>query len=99
MLEPSGFDVVEAANGEEALGLLAAGLSPRVIVLDLWMPILDGWQFLERAPTQAPTIIISGVEEETYPLPEHVVRFLKKPIGRDDLMAAVREAERRAPLE
>jgi len=92
MLEHSGFEVVEAANGEEALALLAAGLMPRVIVLDLWMPIVDGWEFLERATAPAPVIVISGVEEEAHPLPEPVVRFLTKPIARDDLLSAVAEA-------
>jgi CheY-like chemotaxis protein len=96
MLEHSGFEVAEAANGEEALGLLDAGVSPRVIVLDLWMPIIDGWEFLERTTTRAPVIVISGVEEETHPLPASVVRFLKKPIGREELLAALQEAGRRA---
>ena len=92
MLEDTGCDVVEAANGEDALALLGAGLSPHLIVLDLWMPIIDGWEFLARAGVCAPVIVISGVEEETQPLPASVVCFLKKPIGREELLSAVQKA-------
>jgi CheY-like chemotaxis protein len=96
MLEGAGHDVVQAANGEEALSLLDLDLDPRLIVLDLWMPIVDGWEFMERARTRSPIILITGVEEEAYPLPECVVRFLKKPIARDQLLDAVRAADGRA---
>jgi CheY-like chemotaxis protein len=53
MLPQAGFEPIEVANGAEALALLQRGLSPSVIVLDLWMPIMDGWEFLAR-PTQGP---------------------------------------------
>lgn len=92
MLEGDGFAVVEASNGEEALALLGHGLTPRVIVLDLWMPIVDGWEFMARARTRTPVVVITGVEEETHPLPACVVRFLKKPIGREDLRRAIADA-------
>ena len=46
MLE--GFDVEEAGNGREALDRLDAGCHPSMIVLDLMMPVMDGWEFLRR---------------------------------------------------
>jgi two-component system response regulator MprA len=44
-----GFEVLTAANGREALALVRdAGLRPSLIVLDLMMPIMDGYGFLEQ---------------------------------------------------
>ncbi len=47
-LELEGYHVVTAADGEEGLARLAEGIEPRAIVLDLMMPRMDGWTFLER---------------------------------------------------
>ena len=44
-LREEGFRVVTAANGSEALGHLRAGLGADVILLDLMMPVMDGWDF------------------------------------------------------
>lgn len=45
LLESEGFDVVGANDGREALDLLRVGLRPSVIVLDITMPRMDGWDF------------------------------------------------------
>jgi CheY-like chemotaxis protein len=45
LLEDEGFSVVTAIDGRDALDLLRAGLRPSVIVLDLMMPRMDGWDF------------------------------------------------------
>src|SRR5689334_1575844 len=48
-LEARGFEVVTAANGLEALRLLRSNaVSPSVILLDLMMPVLDGYEFLDE---------------------------------------------------
>lgn len=47
-LESEGFEVVTAANGLEALELLGSGVQPRVILLDLAMPVMDGREFRQR---------------------------------------------------
>ena len=44
-LETEGYSVVEAVNGVAALGRLRGGLRPSVIVFDLMMPEMDGWDF------------------------------------------------------
>ncbi len=46
LLEAQGYPVVGAANGREALDVLRVrGLRPGLILLDLMMPVMDGWQF------------------------------------------------------
>ena len=66
LLETEGYAVATAANGADALALLRAGLRPRLIVLDLSMPVMDGWEFrhAQRADTTLlaiPTIVYSAV--------------------------------------
>ena len=55
ILTAQGFAVVGAANGQEALGLLRGDVRPDLILLDLMMPIMDGWQF-RREQKQDPEI-------------------------------------------
>jgi CheY-like chemotaxis protein len=65
LLEAEGYRVTCAANGHEALERLHTGGSPCVILLDLSMPVMDGWQFsheLRHDPQLAPipVVVISG---------------------------------------
>ena len=48
LLEPLGFEIRTAASGHDALDLLAAGLSPDAIFMDLAMPGIDGWETIRR---------------------------------------------------
>ncbi|WP_231402694.1 hybrid sensor histidine kinase/response regulator [Caenimonas aquaedulcis] len=49
LLEPLGFELRTAASGHDALDLLAAGLKPDAILMDLAMPGIDGWETIRRA--------------------------------------------------
>jgi CheY-like chemotaxis protein len=65
ILEARGYTVLEAANGLEALGLLRSGPLPAAIVVDLMMPVMDGYTFLEEqrkdpALAQIPVAIITA---------------------------------------
>lgn len=60
-LEEEGFDVVIAGNGAEAIELLKNNSPVDLIILDLIMPVMDGFQFLERIKSeqmQVPDILI-----------------------------------------
>jgi CheY-like chemotaxis protein len=96
-LEDLGYEVVEAANGEQALHFLVSRARPDVhlIVLDLSMPIMDGWQLLKLLNTyiglrHIPVLIVSGhpprLEESRH---EHVVGVLHAPYVMSELTAKV----------
>src|SRR5262249_61831819 len=54
VLSDEGYAVSSAANGREAIDLLRQGDAPDLILLDLMMPVMDGWQFpREQQPDPA----------------------------------------------
>ncbi len=81
----SGYEVVEAANGAEALAYLHREPPPSLILLDLMMPILTGWGFLaERARDPAlrsiPVLVVSGEPDVTERLAALDAGYLQKPV-------------------
>ena len=98
VLSIEGYRVLEAANGCEALMHLFGESRPDVILLDLVMPVMDGWEFLDEQRKDPrlqaiPTIVVSGVPSH-HPrcLEMPPVRFLPKPYTIEQLLASI-EAE------
>jgi CheY-like chemotaxis protein len=65
ILRVKGFTVDEAANGRDALARLRAGARPCVIVLDLMMPVMNGWELRQAMLGDVllaaiPVIVVSG---------------------------------------
>jgi signal transduction histidine kinase/FixJ family two-component response regulator len=64
LLEPLGFELRTAASGHDALDLLAAGLRPDAILMDLAMPGIDGWETIRRLrrmePMDAKVAVVSA---------------------------------------
>jgi CheY-like chemotaxis protein len=95
VLEDAGYPAVAAASGAEALRMLRAGLRPAVILLDLWMPGLDGPQFRaeqRRDPEIAdiPVVVLSadrGVERKAMEL--GAAAFVAKPAHVDELLRVI----------
>jgi CheY-like chemotaxis protein len=97
-LEKGGWPVAEATNGREALGALERS-TPALVLLDLMMPEVDGFQVLEAMRRderwrEIPVVVITAKEltgEETAWLGWHVEEVLRKgAYGREELLAAVR---------
>ncbi len=66
-LTNSGYEVREAVNGQEALELLST-FHPNIILLDLMLPQLDGFGFLQKAKeliVNIPVIILSNLSQDT----------------------------------
>jgi CheY-like chemotaxis protein len=83
VLQEEGYTVDTAANGKEALDRLRRSNPPRVMVLDLMMPVMDGWQLLEElkrdeAFSSIPVVVISAGKTGLRTTGKHEV--LSKPL-------------------
>jgi len=89
-LEMEGYLVEQARNGREALDLAAANV-PAIILLDLMMPVMSGWQVIEALRTSAtlnaiPVVVISAAHQ----LPQGVC-VITKPFRFEDLLRTIRK--------
>lgn len=95
-LDAKGYSVLNAANGQEALEVLKkVPRFPRLVVLDLFMPVLDGREFLrQRAQDPVrrdiPVVVVSGNDKSDVPL-EGVVAYLTKPINPGRLVEVIHQ--------
>jgi predicted DNA-binding ribbon-helix-helix protein len=89
MLADLGCEVVTSANGSDALDKLAADQSIRILITDITMPGLSGYELAERALRLRPglqAILLSGRETDGRGLP-----LLRKPLLQADLTRVMRE--------
>lgn len=91
-LELSGYDVVAAGNGREALDAMARIEHVCLVLLDLLMPVMNGWEFFSELRSHPPLATVPVVvhTSEAAQAPTGV-RVLQKPIKLDRLLAVVRE--------
>ena len=93
-LEIQGFHVETAENGQRALECLGEGCAACVILLDLMMPVMDGWEFrrqLDADPTLAPVpVIVLSALDRVRSANIDAAAFLKKPLDFDRLLDLVR---------
>jgi len=92
LLEEEGYRVDTAANGQQALGKLQEQELPQLILLDLMMPVMDGWQFqkeLRDVPSLArlPVIVISASKFSREPL--NAAAFIPKPLDAGVLLETI----------
>jgi CheY-like chemotaxis protein len=95
LLRLEGFDPVVAENGRDALKVLRSGARPDVILLDLMMPIMDGWQFRreqqsDRALADIPVVVATAVPLERVTSDFHAAAVLQKPLDLDDTIQTIR---------
>jgi len=100
-LERSGFEVVVAGDGEEALRQVAAS-PPAIIIMDVLMPVVDGREALRRlrrAGNWTPVILLTQVgesSERAMALEEGADDYLNKPFDPHELVARMKAVLRRA---
>jgi len=103
LLQLNGYQVLEAADGVDALGLLRkVGGAVDVLVTDVKMPRMTGTELVEAARTEFPNIpvvLISGdCLLEDLQLPRQRVAFVQKPFTPDALLKAMAEFSPRNPV-
>lgn len=96
LLKLAGYDVTAAANGREALDLLESAEVPNLILLDLMMPLMDGWQFRAEQKKRAklanlPVLLLTASRNlGKLPIDVDAKDILLKPFASEDLLGAVR---------
>lgn len=95
VLADEGYDVTEATDGQEALDRVAQR-RPDVILLDMRMPVMDGWEFArtyrERPGPHAPIVIVTAALDVAKDAKDiGADGFLAKPFQLDDLLQLVQQ--------
>ncbi|HZH15419.1 MAG TPA: response regulator [Archangium sp.] len=99
-LEALGYEVDVAGHGLEALERLRGAPLPAVMVLDLMMPVMSGWELMryvreDPALRSLPVVVVSGAGD-AHPLPEGILGAVPKPVDLDALRAFLQTAMRRS---
>ncbi len=91
------FDVVTATSGQEALAIARAAQPPQLILLDIMMPVMDGYEVMRQlrqdpATAAIPVIFLTAltsIDEEQYGLDLGAVDYITKPISPPVVLARV----------
>jgi CheY-like chemotaxis protein len=91
LLQMKGYHAVPAGNGREALEYLRQARTPDLIILDLWMPIMNGWEFREEQMkdprlAEVPVIIVTALSDRTNVNADEVI---VKPVDVEHLLSSV----------
>ena len=94
-LSSEGYRVTTASNGQEALDLLDKE-QPACVLLDLMMPVMDGWQFVteleQRGGRKAPLLILSADRAvQGHATKLRAEAYLAKPFDLDELLGKVHQ--------
>jgi CheY-like chemotaxis protein len=100
LLTLEGFRTATATNGQDALNYLNNSQRPDLILLDLMMPVMDGWEFRRRqsadpAIARVPVVVLSAVDPSRS-ADLGAAAILKKPLDFDRLLDLVRQYCREA---
>jgi CheY-like chemotaxis protein len=92
LLRTQGFPVLTARNGRDALVRMKNDNNIALVFLDLWMPLMDGWEFLHRqksdpAIADIPVVVLSAIPPTSL---DGAETALKKPVDPGLLMATAR---------
>lgn len=93
-LQFEGYQVLTAENGKQGFEVLNQGIMPGLILLDLMMPIMNGWEFVgaikeHKALKQIPIIIVSAYADRARSIDCH--DFILKPLELTHLMQTVKK--------
>jgi CheY-like chemotaxis protein len=92
VLRDHGYNVAAFEHGEAAWRDLESGTSPRLVLLDLMMPVMDGWRFFARMksrPALASVPIVIFTHGRNLANAPVSAAYLEKPVRREDLLAAL----------
>ncbi len=95
VLEEEGYEVTRASNGAVALETVSTDAAFDLVVLDMWMPVVNGWQFataLAERGVRVPLLVMTAAKDASaYATAVGAVGFIGKPFNLDQLILAVRD--------
>jgi CheY-like chemotaxis protein len=99
LLQMKGYRAVPAGNGKEALDYLHKAPLPDLIILDLWMPVMDGWQFRaeqikDPRLKKVPVIVVTALSDRA---DVDANEIIIKPVDVERLLATVSQYCSRGP--
>jgi CheY-like chemotaxis protein len=102
LLEAEAYEVIESGDGAEALAKLRAGARPSLILLDLMMPGMNGWQFMDEVRVyldlrKVPIIVVSAYGSGDGVRSVGATDYLRKPFDVETLLGMVRRHTRPGP--
>jgi CheY-like chemotaxis protein len=94
ILDSEGYEVVTATDGSMALELLEEEKQPDLILLDMRMPVMDGWEFARRYAElpypKPPIVVVTAAQDASRRATEIAAQgFLSKPFGIDELLTVI----------
>ena len=97
-LQSEGYIVLTAQNGFLAMELLAKSKMPNLILLDMKMPVMDGWEFakvyLEKYGHQAPIVVMTAAADAEQRAKEiSAIGWIEKPFDLDILLKEIKKFE------
>jgi CheY-like chemotaxis protein len=100
-LDHEGYSITSARDGKEALDVLHQGVRPSVLLVDLMMPKMGGWDLIEHLKrddslSQIPVVVMSGYPRLFGPTKarEANLPFVEKPFRLQDLLRTIRSVAR-----
>jgi CheY-like chemotaxis protein len=94
MLQEEGYRVASTRNGHEAENYLHSGGRPDCILLDLSMPVMDGWTFtssLQQLGGRPIPIVVATAAESYWRYPVPVAHVMRKPLHEETLLPLLRK--------
>lgn len=98
-LRESGYQVTAVENGAQALAMLRSGIRPALILLDLLMPVMDGWEFLAARAAdpeleRIPVVVLSGERDVQERIRAAKATWVPKPVALERLFEVIERQER-----
>lgn len=96
-LEIEDYEVLEAVDGLDALKVLKTVPLPDLILLDMLMPRMNGWEFVSEIKkdfndpiSKIPVIVVSATSEKVQRIPGEIQEIVRKPIDLEELYDKMR---------
>lgn len=99
ILELEGYDVLTAENGLDALNILKISTPPNLILLDMKMPVMNGWEFADQFRktynSSTPIVVVTAAADSEQRAKDiKATGWVSKPFELGELLKKIKECEK-----